>query len=108
MYEGPERRKQPCNVECEKVQHLDKAINGNGKPGLGEKMDNVERALYGDPKNGVKGMIAIQADIMGFIKPLKPFLNQKLLAFVFGLSILACLKVLGTDLIMDILKHFFK
>lgn len=90
----------------ERLSEIDKDLNGNGKPGLKADMERVVLALYGSPENQMPGMIEKQQEILAFIKPLKPFLNTKLLAAVFTLSVLACLKVLGTDLIMDIVKRF--
>lgn len=106
VYEGPERRSTPCKEHSELLDQFKKDIHGNGKPGLKADVEMIRLALYGHSESGIKGMIEKQQDILTFIQPLKPFLNAKLLLVVFTLSILACLKVLGTDLIMDIVKHF--
>jgi len=105
-YEGEERRSTPCKEHQKLLEQFDNDINGNGKPGLKADVEKVLLALYGHKENGIRGMIDKQQDIITFIQPLKPFLNTKLLATVFTLSILTCLKVLGTDLIVDIVKHF--
>lgn len=107
-YDGPERRTTPCKEHEKLLVQFDHDINGNGKPGLKADVEMIRLALYGHEESGIKGMIKKQEDILTFIRPLKPFLNPKLLTFIFALSILACLKVLGTELIVDIFKHFFK
>ena len=107
-YDGPERRKTPCKEHQKLLEQFDHDINGNGKPGLRAEVDKIVVALWGQPDSNIKGMIQKQQDILTFIQPLKPFLNPNLLATLFTLSILACLKVLGTDMILDIIKHFVK
>lgn len=107
-YEGPERRKQPCDVECDAVIKLTKIVSGNGVPGLVQDMSDVRRALWGDEKIQFKGLVENQKLILDFIKPLKPFLDRRVLFVIFGLSIAACVKVLGTELIVDIVGHFIK
>jgi hypothetical protein len=107
-YEGPDRRKSPCKEHEKLLEEIDHQINGNGKPGLRADVDKVLLALYGDETLAMPGMISKQQEILLFIKPLKPFLNTKLLTTLFTLSILACIKVLGTDLISDIIKVFIK
>lgn len=100
-----DERNHYCAQE-DRIEKFDKQINGNGEPGLIQDVAMVRRALYGDPKNQVAGVVANQLEIMGFINSLKPFLNPKLLITLFTLSFFACIKVLGSDLIINIAKHF--
>lgn len=102
--EGSDFSSQRKNHEC--IQQ--EVIHGNGKPGLVENISLVNRALYGDPKNKIKGMIEKQQDIITFIQPLKLILNRWVLYPLCILSFSACLKVLGADLVVQIIKAFMK
>jgi len=97
-YSGEERR------IIEKVERLEHEVLGNGKPGLLSRMIRVEQAIYGDEQNHQKGMLAKQDEILKFVYAVRPFLNPKILIAMFSLSIFACLKVLGADLIGEVLK----
>lgn len=106
-YDGDERRL------AEKVEKLEHEILGNGKPGLRAEVNRINYALYGDEQNKQKGMATKQIEIQIDLKELrddfnkiKPFLNPKLLLILMSLSVAACLKVLGLDLITDALKKF--
>jgi len=79
-------------------------IEGNGKPGMVQDLAAVKRALYGDKPNNVPGVIERQQDILNFVNDLKPFLSRPVLLIMFGLSALACLKVLGGDHIINIIN----
>lgn len=98
IYNGEERRL------IERVEKLEHNISGNGKPGISSRLIRVEQAIYGDEQNHQKGMLAKQDEILKFVYAVRPFMNPKLLIAMFSLSIFACLKVLGADLIGDVLK----
>jgi hypothetical protein len=104
-WDGDERRL------VERVDLLEHEIKGNGKPGLRAEVNKINYAIYGDEQNKQKGMATKQIEIQDDLKELradfnkiKPFLNPKLLLAMFSLSIFACLKVLGADLIGEVLK----
>lgn len=105
-YEGNERRLTPCKTHDELIQKLDKEINGNGKPGLSSRMIRVEQAIYGDEVNHQKGMLSKQEEILQFVYAVRPYLNPKLLLVLMSLSVAACLKVLGVDLMTEVVKRF--
>lgn len=94
-YSGEERRT---------VEILEHEVFGNGKPGLRAEVDKINSALYGNKDNQQRGMIDKQEEILKFVYAVKPFLNPKLLIGMFTLSVAACLKVLGADLIGEVLK----
>ena len=96
MYDGIERRQQPCNTECSTVLSIKKTVEGNGKPGLVQDMADVKRAIYGDKPNKIKGMMAIQADI------------QKLMWTAVGLLAYSQLKGVGADIVAEVVTHLFK
>ena len=89
-YNGVERRQRPCDVECEAVELLAKTVHGNGKPGLVQDMADVKRALYGDKKNGVKGMVDKQN-----------YIFWMLVSVIAGFAI----KNLGVPIVEAIFKH---
>lgn len=105
-YSGDERRMTTCKTHEELIQKLDKEINGNGKPGLSSRMIRVEQAIYGDEVNHQKGMLSKQEEILQFVYAVRPYLNPRVLLVLMSLSIAACLKVLGLDLITDVVKRF--
>lgn len=94
-YGGEERRT---------VEVLEREVFGNGKPGLRSEVDKINLALYGNKDNQQKGMIDKQEEILKFVYAVRPFLNPKLLLGMFTLSIAACLKVLGADLVGEVVK----
>jgi len=99
-YSGEERRL------SERVEKLEHTVLGNGEPGLRGEVDKINAALYGDSDNKQRGMIDKQEDILKFVYSVRPFLHPKLLLLVIALSITACLKVLGLDLITDVVHKF--
>lgn len=105
-YNGEERRLTPCKKHEDIIQKLEEEIRGNGKPGLSSRMIRVELAIYGDPVNHQRGMLDKQDEILKFVHAVRPYLNPKLLLGIMVLSVAACLKVLGLDLVGSFFKHF--
>ena len=105
-YEGDERRVTPCKTHETLIRKLEHEVIGNGKPGLSSRMIRVEQAIYGDPINHQRGMLDKQDEILKFVHSVRPYLNPKLLLGVMVLSVAACLKVLGLDLVGSFFKHF--
>lgn len=112
-YVGLERRSTPCKQHAEFIEKLDHEVNGNGKPGLRLEVQRINLILEGDEKAGVRGVVKEQQCIKETVnnidkrlERIEPFMNPKLLTVIFSLSFLACIKILGIDLIAQIASRF--
>ncbi len=90
------------------LHKLDKAVFGNGKPGLQAEVMKTNLALYGNQELKIPGVISNQQLILGVTKQIEPFIPymRPLIIISFAACSIIVLKFIGLDSLQDIIRIF--